>query len=298
MGHNNARDSYLQVCIRETMRLTRSILALTAIAISSLAFGQVAYVLPTPTGADEVMTLYIDVAQTTEGVLKAYLELNPGADVYLWAWQPTEPVHGNGDWNDSNEEAKLIHESGMLYSMTFIPTEFFGVDGPTFYNNGISCLAKLDDGSFNEDLGGEPKCEDLHIDITPKLCDSKFCVFPQVAESHDFITINYDQNQEDIEGLIGANADEIYCYMTAKTGFFDFHPYMAPEMVAGTPELKMTEVADQPGTFRLTIIPQDFWSDIIDPELKITELQYYILIPDFAYPGPPPSQLMPMLDCQ
>ena len=182
--------------------------------------------------------------------------------------------------------------------MTFVPTEFFGIDGPTFYNNGISCLAKLDDGSFIEDLGGEPKCEDLHIDIVPKLCDTKFCVFPQVAEPHDFITINYDQNQENIEGLIGADASEIYCYMTAKTGFFDFHPYIAVDMVTSTAELRMTEVDGEPGTFRLTIIPEDFWSDIIDPELKITEVQYYILIPGFSYAGQPPSQLMPMLDCQ
>ena len=280
------------------MRLKAHILMIAAVAASTLGHAQAAYVLPTPTGADEQMTLYIDVAQTTEGVLKAYLEQNPGSDIYLWAWQPTEPVHGNGDWNDSNEEAKLTHESGMLYSMTFVPTEFFGIDGPTFYNNGISCLAKLDDGSFIEDLGGEPKCEDLHIDIVPKLCDTKFCVFPQVAEPHDFITINYDQNQEDIEGLIGADASEIYCYMTAKTGFFDFHPYIAVDMVTSTAELRMTEVDGEPGTFRLTIIPEDFWSDIIDPELKITEVQYYILIPGFSYAGQPPSQLMPMLDCQ
>jgi len=280
------------------MRLKAHILTIAALAATTLSFSQAAYVLPTPTGADEQMTLYIDVAQTTEGVLKAYLEQNPGSDIYLWAWQPTEPVHGNGDWNDSNEEAKLTHESGMLYSMTFVPTEFFGIDGPTFYNNGISCLAKLDDGSFIEDLGGEPKCEDLHIDIVPKLCDTKFCVFPQVAEAHDFITINYDQNQEDIEGLIGADASEIYCYMTAKTGFFDFHPYIAVDMVTSTDELRMTEVDGEPGTFRLTIIPEDFWSDIIDPELKITELQYYILVPGFSYIGQPPSQLMPMLDCQ
>ena len=280
------------------MRLKAHILTMAAVAATTLSYAQAAYVLPTPTGADEQMTLYIDVAQTTEGVLKAYLEQNPGSDVYLWAWQPTEPVHGNGDWNDSNEEAKLTHESGMLYSMTFVPTEFFGIDGPTFYNNGISCLAKLDDGSFIEDLGGEPKCEDLHIDIVPKLCDTKFCVFPQVAEPHDFITINYDQNQEDIEGLIGADASEIYCYMTAKTGFFDFHPYIAVDMVTSTAELKMTEVVGEPGVFRLTIIPEDFWSDIIDPELKITEVQYYILIPGFSYTGQPPSQLMPMLDCQ
>lgn len=280
------------------MKLKGYILALAAATLTTLGHAQAAYVLPTPTGADEQMTLYIDIAQTSEGVLKAYLEQNPGSDVYLWAWQPTEPVHGNGDWADSNEEAKMTFESGMLYSMTFVPTEFFGVDGPTFYNNGISCLAKIDDGSFIEDLDGEPKCEDLHIDIVPKLCDSKFCVFPQVAEPHDFITINYDQNQEDIEGLIGADPSEVYCYMTAKTGFFDFHPYVAPDMVTSTPELKMTEVEGEPGTFRLTIIPEDFWGDIIDPELKITEVQYYILIPGFTYTGQPPSQLMPMLDCE
>jgi hypothetical protein len=69
-------------------------------------------------------------------------------------------------------------------------------------------------------------------------------------------------------------------------------------MVTSTAELRMTEVEGEPGVFRLTIIPEDFWSDIIDPELKITEVQYYILIPGFSYTGQPPSQLMPMLDCQ
>lgn len=280
------------------MKLRNYTLAFAALLGANLAFGQAAYVLPSPTGADEPMTLFVDVAQTTEHGLKPYLEANPGSDVYLWIWQPSDPIGGNGAWSDSNDFLKMTHESGLLYSMTFVPTEFFGVDGPTFYNNGISCLAKLDDGSFLEEYGAEMKCEDLHVDIVPKLCDSKFCVFPTVAEQHDFVTITYDNNQETIEGLIGADPNEIYVYLKIRTSDFVFPELYPEEEITSHPELKMTELADEPGVFRFTLIPEDVFADILLPEDEIWELRYYIVIPDFTYSGQPPTQLMPMLMCE
>ena len=83
----------------------KKILSLAFVAFATLtSFGQAAFVLPSPTAAGEQMTLYIDVAQSTGGGLKAMLGAHPEYrdSVYIWTWQPSGPVVGNGEWGNSN----------------------------------------------------------------------------------------------------------------------------------------------------------------------------------------------------
>ena len=48
----------------------------------------------------------------------------------------------------------------------------------------------------------EAKSEDMHVDIIPKLCDARLCVFPELREPDDYITITYDNTKETLyEGL-------------------------------------------------------------------------------------------------
>jgi hypothetical protein len=53
----------------------------------ALLIAQAAYVLPSPTGKNDTITLYINVAQTTDGVqnsgLNARLNAHPDDSVYL-----------------------------------------------------------------------------------------------------------------------------------------------------------------------------------------------------------------------
>ena len=125
------------------------------------------------------------------------LDVYPDEDIYLWAWNPSAPAAGNGDWGASDEQQRMTKVSEKLYSMSFVPTAYFGVDGPTFFTRGISCLAKFDNGyAYEEEFGGEAKTEDLTVGIVPQLCNGRVCVFPEIRESDDFVTFTYDNNQE------------------------------------------------------------------------------------------------------
>lgn len=283
--------------------MTKQILVLVAGLAPLVGIGQAAYVQPSPTGADEEMTLYIDISQSVDGsqnnALKAILTDHPDEDVYLWSWNPASPVAGNGDWDASNEDMKLTHVSGLLYSMTFIPTEFYGVDGSTVFQNGISCLAKLSDGNaFDGQYDGEAKTEDFNIELIPKLCDKLWCVFPEISEPDDFVSFTYDNNQEIYEDLQNLNPDDVYVYLSARTGPFDTYPYVDVSMTTDTEALKMQPIDGEPGFYRLTIVPTEFWGDQIPPEEEISEIIFYVLAPGFSYPGAPPQQTYSTLLCE
>ncbi len=66
--------------------------------------------------ANEEVTFYFDVTG---------IGFQEGVDLYLWAWQPTEPDAGNRD--NSSDFAKLEYQGNNIYTKTMIPTEYFGV---------------------------------------------------------------------------------------------------------------------------------------------------------------------------
>lgn len=279
------------------------------VCLSGLVTAQAAYILPSPTDANEEITLYIDISLSTDGTsnnaLKAMLTDHPDDDVYLWTWMPAGPAHagGNGEWGDSNELNKLEKIGPMLYSISFIPTEFYGVDGATLFANGISCLAKLKDGNAYADDGynGEAKTEDLKVEVIPKLCDRKICIFPEIRQSDDFVSITYDNTQESIEGLQNLGADDCYIFLLASTDEFFFFNYdVSPIAEASSnPDLKMVPlVGDDAGKFRFTFIPEDLFTDIPEGE-EIKVIRFVIVRPGFTYPpGSLPYEILSILDCQ
>ncbi|MFM1931008.1 MAG: hypothetical protein RL226_311, partial [Bacteroidota bacterium] len=208
----------------------KKILSIFAIAFALQGQAQVIYLLPSPTDVQEEVTLYIDINQSVDGVqnnaLKAILLDHPDDDVYLWTWQPSDPSGGNGNWDNSNESMKLTKVSELLYSITFIPAEFYANPGDIF-TTGISCLAKLQNGNaYSGEYEGEAKTEDLKLEVIPKLCDRRICVFPEAREEDDFISITYDNTQETIAGLQNMGDDECYVYLAAKSGVFNIYPYV------------------------------------------------------------------------
>ena len=97
-------------------------------------------------------------------MLEAHPEVKD--EVYMWTWSPAGPACGNGEWGNSNDCMRMTHVNGMIFSMKFVPTDFYDCTPLQLYSTGISCLAKLDNGNaFPDDGLGEAKCEDLHIDI-------------------------------------------------------------------------------------------------------------------------------------
>ncbi len=272
------------------------------------AASQAAFILPSPTAADEEITLYIDLNQQTyeggtgglKGRLLAYPEF--ADSVYLWTWNPSDadrPIT-NGNWDSSNEGMKMTHESGLLYSFTFIPTEFYNVDGPTFFNKGISCLAKMKNGNEFPDMPGEAKTEDFNIVIIPKLCDDLYCPFPQLGKTDDFLSITYDNNQETRPELQGMGPDDCYLHMRIEIDenqFFGIN-YVTPSAVTSTPALKMTPVDGLPGFFRLTILPDDFFADILPAGESILSIRFYALSGSFTYTGAAPFEPYVFLTCE
>ena len=224
-----------------------------ALAASTFAFGQAAYIQPSPTGKNDTITLYINVAQTTDGTmnnaLSAMLSDHPEDTVYLWTWQPAGPVAGNGDWTNSNSAMAMTKVGEKLYSLRFKPTSFYGVDATTFFTNGISCLAKMRSGNAYDGLyNGEAKTEDLSVNIIPKLCDELYCVFPEIAKTDDYLSITYDNTLETNPDMQNLGEDDAYLFLRAEQSTFVAFNYTDPAIATTLPQLKMKAIGD--GKFR------------------------------------------------
>jgi len=277
------------------MKKIFSLLLLCSLALG--AWSQAAFVLPSPTNPNDSVSIYIDVAQTTGG-LKTMLTNHPEYidSVYIWTWQPAGPACGNGDWGASNDCMKLTHVSGLIYTKKVVPTSFYGVTPLKFFQNGISCLAKLKDGNAFPDEGvGEAKTDDLLIAIIPALCADRFCYFPEAARVDDFLSITYDNNQELDPNLQNLGDDECYLYLRARTGPFTFTEYADEALVTSIPELQMKPVSGKPGFFRITFFPADFFD--VPEGLTIQSILYYVVKPGFL-PAPPTYQTYVPLECE
>jgi hypothetical protein len=263
------------------------------------AYSQSAYILPSPTGKNDSITLFINVAQTTYTGLSERLTDHPDDDVYLWTWQPAGPVVGNGSWDNSNTAQKMTKVSDKLYKIRFLPTSYYNVDATQFFTLGISCLAKLKNGNeYSGDYSNEAKTEDLHITIIPRLCDELYCTFPEIAKTDDYLSITYDNTQETNTDLQGLGEDECYLFIRAEQSTFVAFNYATPELTTSTPALKMKPVPGKPGFFRLTILPSDFFSGIVPETFDMKRLKYYVLKPGYVYASGAPAEIFTFLDCQ
>lgn len=71
--------------------------------------------------ADEEVTFYYDMTD---------VGFQEGVDLYLWAWQPTEPDAGHG--GNSSDFAKLEYLGNNIYKKTMVPTGYFHCDVAKF----------------------------------------------------------------------------------------------------------------------------------------------------------------------
>jgi hypothetical protein len=294
-----------------------AIAGLWAVATTQQASAQAAYVLPSPTNVNAEVTLYIDVSQTTDFVsnnaMNAILDAHPDDELYLWIWNPSAPVEGNGEWDNSADHQLLSKVADKLYAMTFVPAAYFGVDGPTFYANGISCLAKLKNGNaYPDEFGGEAKTEDLSVEIIPELCHGLMCVFPEIRQQDDLVTITYDNTQEIDPGLQNMGPDDCFLFLSARTDAFTLYTF-GDDGIAGTAfdpadqaACKMTASLDEPGIFTFTFLPEDFFigtASNIDQSAYAGEainngIRFYATRAGHVFQGPPPSNSIGLLNCE
>jgi hypothetical protein len=274
----------------------KRILLFLSVCAAAVGANAQAFVLPSPTPATDSVNIYIDLSQTTGG-LKTILTNHPEYidSVYMWTWEPEGPLCGNGEWSNSNDCMKMTHVSGFIYTKKVLPTDFYNTSALSFYQDGIKCLAKLDNGNaFPDDGVGEAKTEDLAIPIVPALCSDIFCHFPEAIRKDDYLTITYDNNQEENVNLQGLGDDECYIYLYAKTGSFSGIEIAPAASVTSTPQLKMRPVSDKPGFFRISMLPTEFFN--VPAGTNVTELKYFIVKPGFT-PSPPIYQTYVFLDC-
>lgn len=284
--------------------IMRNILTSILLISTMLCFGQAAYVQPSPTGKADSVSLFINIAAAPDGEmnsgLNARLDAHPDEDIYIWTWQPAGPVAGNGDWENSNEAMKMTKVGDKLYMIKFLPTSFYGVDATTFFTNGISCLAKMDNGkAYLDDFPGEAKTKDLKITIVPKLCDQLYCPFPELARKSDFFSITYDNELETDAAMLNVNNEDCYLVIYGGKNNNTMQPYVEPTEVFNHPELKLKPVSGNPNSYRITVLPEELFSQAIQNG-TITELnriKYYVVRQGLVYTTPPPIQTYIFENC-
>lgn len=102
------------------MAIAAALLTATSLASTKVGTPKV-WTVPAVWTADEEVTFYYDVTD---------VGFPEGADLYLWAWNPSEPDAGNGD--NSSDFARLTYRGDNIYTITMVPTEYFGVDKSAF----------------------------------------------------------------------------------------------------------------------------------------------------------------------
>lgn len=179
--------------------------------------------------------------------------------LYLWSWEPGEPPGGNGAWDASNSALTWTQEGPNLYSYPMIPTEFYGVDAPTVYADGIFFLIKKFNGS-DTDGSGENKSVDFEVHIEPVGCVNVLCAFPEVFQEDDYLALIYNNAKEETQSMQDLDSNNCYMYPVAVAGGVSY-PYLnasvADDGIVNYPELHMKYEGD--GIFSTTILSDTFF---------------------------------------
>ncbi len=266
-------------------------------------YGQKAWMDPSGDGFNPSaeVTLYIDISQCECQKLAG----NPGP-LYLWTWMPSGPdgvidddgdpstpavpIGGNGSWNASNPLLELDKREDLgpdIWSISFVPTEFYGVSESDVYNNDFSFLAKASDGGAGGTCEDEFKTEDLKVEVNPPGLP-KVMTIPVGVNTDDttvlastpdeVFTIRYDHAQEDNGSLI--DADEFYVYLRGiGTDGKEYRVAPSLAVVDETAELQMSAQAND--VYTLSFFPNSFFKDVPDG-VEMNFIRYQIVRKGFA----------------
>ena len=206
--------------------------------------------------------------------------------LYLWSWLPAEPVSGNGDWNNSNTDNAWTNESPDVWSITILPTDFYGVVAQDFYDSDMHFLAKELYGGGGVDCaagGTEFKTEDLVVEVNPPgMLVRKVYTFPDTHDGDtvsikqtDVFTLLYENSLE--EKVTMQNVTDLAVYARAfDTDGNQYRPATISQ-VRNHPELAMTS---EGSLFKWTIIPERVFNIPVGKTLSEVRLQ--IMKPDLV----------------
>ena len=258
---------------------------------------------PEPTSVNDMVTLTIDVSQSTQNGLKTILQNNPDLPVYIWTWSPSDPVLDLGTWDNSSEDMRLTYEGGLKYSITFKPSEWYQ-DVSNFYTNGISCLAKLKNGSSFEGYEefGEAKTEDFNILPEAPVCNDLICSFPAIWRADDYVTFRFFPfNDQDsslylVDSATGLEAFKMVSYdgpaqlqiiARATDGL-----YYPQDGDLESTRVDMVPMEAYPRAHQVTIYPPDLFAGLLPEGESLFNVLVYPVIEGYDYP-PPSSPGLP-----
>ena len=237
---------------RSNMNMIKNISVKTYLIIALLVLSNIAlyaggtissiYSQPAAFTPDEEVTFFFDVSGTD-------LDGNTGP-LYLWTWSPGDPVNGNGDWDNSADQAVLTQIDGNLWSFTMIPADFYGTSEITK----IEGLLKTDDGSLQTDNFDEASGNPIWL-FDFSTSESKLIIAEPSLFKIDkplSIIINVSNACGDgcsNRGELVGKRPSIHSGINGWSNVVD----------SGEAKTLLTEVAGYSNVWKLDIIPMDYW---------------------------------------
>lgn len=269
-----------------TMKLKHIILSVLACGSFIGAQAQKAWVVPEMFNPDDSVTLYVNIAACDCQRL-----LNSQDDLFMWAWNPADPVIGNGNWTASNPDMVMTRSADdpNIYYKRVQPSTFYAIGSPAdIYKNGFSFLVKASDGT-GEGGGGcdEDKTEDLNVDAQAiPGCNTKFCQFPSTVFQDDFYQFIYNHLLEPKESMQEVNVGEGNYYVLPRAYFTDGtnHRYASYSTAKDFPELQLQKDPED-GLYRIVYIPEDFFGDFIPTGESIERMEFEVINGNYSGPN-------------
>jgi hypothetical protein len=248
--------------------MKKLIYSLALTLISSLAFGQAAWVVPENPDVTQPVRIYVDLDKVTNPSCKDLL-----GPFFIWTWSPKELPAGSGKenglgdkaWKNSNDVLVMTKdpikgEKVWYFEMT--PTEFYEVAASEVYSKGISFLVKPKDGGGY----GDPdlKTEDLKISITPpKLSRGFIYQVPATILPQEIVTVFYDNASDTNIAMKNLANGDAYLWIKCTgldtlTGATITYQPTSFFLVGTNPALEMLK-DNATGKFYLSLIPQEFF---------------------------------------
>lgn len=196
---------------------------------------------------DEEVSMYFDMSGTA---------FTDGQDIYMWAWQPSEPDAGN--WTNSSDFAKLKYEGNMIWSKTFTPTLYFNKTMAQLatFDNYFWMLLKSKDGST--------VCEAFNI-VCPRAEIGTFTssgvsvkAYPTNFDITTPVTILVNISKAYVDGVQGtlAGSDSIYM-QSGLNNFLGASVDVNTTDQASLIKTKMKKVGTN--TFKIDLIPYQYF---------------------------------------
>ena len=212
---------------------------------------------------DEPVTWYFDLTGT---------KFTAGQDVYIWAWQPSEPDAGN--WTNSSDFAKLKYEptkGSMIWSMTLSPTTYFSktvADLATF-DNYFWMLLKSKDGSTVTGAFSM-MCPRIQIG-TFKSSGVAVQTYPANFNIDTPVSILVNTTKAFVDGIIGGLSAKETIYMESGLNkFLDAHIQFDPNNATTHAKTLMRKVSAN--VYKIDMIPYQYFG--VDQSLSFDNLTF------------------------